>query len=69
VDDLIALLSELLGRSITLEVDQARFRQADKLVQKADNTRLGQMISWRPEVSLRVGLRELLQYEGLLPGR
>ena len=64
VDGLIALLSELLGEPITLEVDKSRFRQADKLVQKADNTRLGQMISWRPEVSLRAGLRELLQYRG-----
>lgn len=67
VDELIALLSELLGEPITVEVDQSRFRKADKRVQKADISRLRQLLSWQPEVSLREGLRELLQYEGLLP--
>lgn len=65
VDELIALLSELLRESITVEVDHSRFRQADKLVQKADTTRLGQLLSWQPEVPLRTGLSELLKYEKL----
>jgi UDP-glucose 4-epimerase len=67
VDELIALLSELLGQPIKVEVDKARFRHADKLVQKADIARLRQLLSWQPEVSLRDGLRQLLAYEKLLP--
>jgi UDP-glucose 4-epimerase len=63
VDELIALLSELLRESITVEVDHSRFRQSDKLVQKADTTKLRQLLSWQPEVPLRSGLRELLKYE------
>ena len=69
VDELVVLLSELLGEPITLEVDPSRFRKADKLVQKADISRLRRLLSWQPEVSLREGLRELLQYEKLLPPR
>jgi UDP-glucose 4-epimerase len=69
VDELIVLLSELMGEPITVEVDQARFRQADKLVQKADVTRLRQLLTWQPEVSLREGLRGLLQYENLLSAK
>ncbi len=68
VDELVALLSELLGDSIEVKVDPARFRKADKLVQRADITKLRRMLSWQPEVSLRDGLRELLKYEGLLHG-
>jgi UDP-glucose 4-epimerase len=67
VDELIALLSELLGEPITVEVDFSRFRKADKLTQKADITRLRQLLAWQPEVSLRDGLRQLLAYEKLLP--
>lgn len=67
VDELVALLSELLGAPIKLEVDQSRFRKADKLVQKADIARLRQLLSWQPEISLRDGLRDLLKYERLLP--
>lgn len=67
VDELVAMLSELLGESIIVETDPSRFRKADKLVQRADITCLRQLLSWQPEVSLRDGLRELLQYEKLLP--
>ena len=69
VDELVVLLSELLGRPIPVEVDQSRFRQADKLVQKGDITKLRQLLSWQPEVPLRTGLRQLLEYEHLLPGQ
>ena len=58
-----------LGEPITVEADYSRFRKADKLVQKADITRLRQLLSWQPEVSLRDGLRQLLEYEKLLPSR
>jgi len=67
VDELITLLSELLADSITLEIDPARFRNADKLVQRADISKLRRRLSWRPEVPLRDGLRDLLKYEQLLP--
>ena len=66
VDELVCLISELLGEPIPVTVDPARFRQADKLVQKADIGRLGRLLSWQPEMPLRVGMKELLQYEKLL---
>jgi UDP-glucose 4-epimerase len=69
VDELIVLLSELLGEPITVTVDRSRFRQADKLVQRAAIARLRQLTGWQPEISLRDGLRELLKYEKLLPAK
>jgi UDP-glucose 4-epimerase len=67
VDELVAVLSELLGQSITVEVEQSRFRKADKLVQKADISCLRQLVAWQPEISLRDGLGELLKYERIMP--
>jgi UDP-glucose 4-epimerase len=67
VDELVVILGKLLGEPIVVEVDQARFRKADKLVQRADISKLRQLVGWQPEISLRDGLRELLKYEGLLP--
>ena len=67
VDELVGLISELLDEPIEVTVDPARFRQADKLVQKADIGRLGRLLSWQPEMPLRTGMQELLQYEKLLP--
>jgi UDP-glucose 4-epimerase len=67
VDELVGLIAELLGEPISVTVDPARFRQADKLVQKADIRRLRDLLSWQPEVPLRAGMKALLQYEKLLP--
>jgi nucleoside-diphosphate-sugar epimerase len=58
-----------LGEPITVTVDRSRFRQADKLVQRAAIARLRQLTGWQPEISLRDGLRELLKYEKLLPAK
>jgi UDP-glucose 4-epimerase len=67
VEELIAIMGELLGRRITVETDPARFRKADKLVQVADTRALETVLGWKPEVDFRTGLRSLLQFEGLLP--
>ncbi|MFA6544037.1 MAG: NAD(P)-dependent oxidoreductase [Limisphaerales bacterium] len=66
VDELVALLAELLGRPLRITHDPARVRPVDKLVQRADITRLAQLTGWRPQVKLRDGLAELLRFEGLL---
>lgn len=65
VDELIALMAEILGRPLRVITDPSRFRAADKLVQVADIGLLEQLTGWRPEISLRAGLTELLRFEGL----
>ncbi len=66
VDDLVALLAELLNRPLRITHDPARVRPVDKLVQRADITRLKSLTGWQPQVQLRDGLAELLRFEGLL---
>lgn len=67
VDELVALLGNLLGRPLRIMHDPARVRPVDKLVQRADITRLVRVTGWQPQVKLRDGLAELLRFEGLLP--
>lgn len=66
VDELVALLAELLNRPLHITHDPARVRPVDKLVQRADITRLKSLTGWQPQVQLRDGLAELLRFEGLL---
>jgi UDP-glucose 4-epimerase len=66
VDELIVILSKLLGEPISVEADPARFRKADKLIQVADISLLKQLTGWQPEIALRPGLTRLLKFERLL---
>jgi UDP-glucose 4-epimerase len=66
VDDIVRTMGELLGRPIPVSVDPARFRPVDKAVQVGDPARLTALSGWKPEIELRAGLEELLQFEGLL---
>ncbi|MBI5383204.1 MAG: NAD(P)-dependent oxidoreductase [Verrucomicrobia bacterium] len=66
VEELVALMAELLGRPLRIETDRSRFRKADKLVQVAAIERLAARLNWKPEIGLRDGLGQLLRYEKLL---
>ena len=66
VRDLIDMMSDILGRDITVETDPSRFRKADKAVQVADTTALQGLLNWTPNADLRAGVEAILGYEGLL---
>jgi UDP-glucose 4-epimerase len=66
VEDLIAIMGELLGRELKVVTDRSRFRLADKQVQVADVRKLESLTGWRPTRELRAGLADLLRFEGLL---
>ena len=66
VKELVELMARILERPIRIATDPARFRKADKQVQKANIDLLEKETGWRPQRSLLDGLGELLQFEGLL---
>jgi UDP-glucose 4-epimerase len=66
VSELIQLMQELLGRKLEVIRDEKRFRKADKEVQVADVSLLRSLTGWRPQIGFRDGMRDLLQFEGLL---
>lgn len=66
VDELIQMIGEILKRKLEVVHVTDRYRSADKQMQVADITLLSQLTGWRPAISLRDGLENLLRFEGLL---
>ena len=67
VEELIQIFSHQLEREITIVRDESRFRKADKEVQVADISLLKSLTGWSRGVEFHDGLRNLLEFEGLLP--
>jgi UDP-glucose 4-epimerase len=66
VEELVSLIGTILGREVSITTDSGRFRKSDKLIQTADISFLKELTQWTPEVDFQAGLKELLQFEGLL---
>jgi dTDP-glucose 4,6-dehydratase len=58
VGDVVALVGDLLGRSLAVEFDPERLRPPDSEVRclRSDHELARQLIGWRPAVDLRTGL-------------
>jgi nucleoside-diphosphate-sugar epimerase len=63
IGDLIPLLEELAGVTLTVEPDPALFRPSDEPVILGRNTKLKERTGWLPTVNLRDTLRAVLDYE------
>jgi UDP-glucose 4-epimerase len=63
VKELVALLSELLNRPLSIRIDPSRLRRADKQMQTADISTLTSLLDWRPSTTLKEGLAQLLEFE------
>ena len=66
VNDVVQLFREILGREITVEVDQSRVRPVDRPVLHSNISKFTKATDWRPSISLREGLTRLLKEEGVL---
>ncbi|MFB6235798.1 MAG: NAD-dependent epimerase/dehydratase family protein [Halopenitus sp.] len=65
VREVVEAMSEVLNEGVTIEQDQERVRESDRPHLQADITRLKDEFDWRPEYSLRDGLDNLLDVEGI----
>jgi UDP-glucose 4-epimerase len=64
--EIVAALSDLLGRDLRIQIDAERVRASDKLHQRADTARLKRLSGSEAKHSLHEGLRRLVSHEGLL---
>lgn len=65
IEDVIARLGDLLGRTIAIDIDPSKIRAVERPHLQADVTRLRGFIGWAPQGDLNRGLQELLDAEGL----
>lgn len=66
MQQVIDLIGETLGRSITVERDEKRFRTADKQVQFADISAVKAGTGWSPKYELPDGVRQLVAFEEMI---
>ena len=59
--DLAHLIAKLMGKEITIEVDESRFRHWEIWHLQSDNTKLFSVIDYRPQVSLEEALRKTIE--------
>ena len=69
VRELVDCIAELIGRELKITQDPSKFRKSERMHLVGDIGRLQQLTGWAPRYSLREGLRELLECEGLLERR
>ncbi len=60
VADIVAMLEQILGRTITVETDPARVRAVDRRRLLADISHIRTTLGWEPRVKLEDGLRDLV---------
>lgn len=66
VEEVVAALSLLLDKPISIVTDPARLRPSERPFLRCDPSRLTTLTGWRPRTALHEGLRSLLASEGLL---
>ncbi len=69
VAEIVQILNELLGRSLTVEVDATRVRRVDRPHQLGDPAFAQTQIGWSATTTLREALETILVAEGLLAPR
>lgn len=71
IGDLARTIGALLGHRITIESDAERVRPANGEVERllADNTLAGELLGWKPGVTLEEGLRRTIEWVKQHPER
>jgi GDP-4-dehydro-6-deoxy-D-mannose reductase len=62
VQDVLDILLELSGVKVQIQQKDTRKRKGDVPIQVGDNTKLQEATGWRPRLTLRDSLKDMLQY-------
>jgi len=62
IRELVGLISEIMDKKISIEVDQTRFRPFDVDTLVCNYERANKLLNWKPEISIREGLKETIEW-------
>lgn len=64
IQELVNMVGKLVGRELTSELDERRLRPHQSEVERllSDNRLAEQLLDWRPEVSIKAGLEQVLKW-------
>jgi len=62
IKELVTIVSEILGKDVSIEVDSSRFRPYDVESLICDNGLASKLLGWQPKTSLREGLEITIEW-------
>jgi len=62
IRDLVNLISEIMGKKVSIEVDSSRFRPYDVDTLVCNFDRANRLLGWKPEITVREGLETTIEW-------
>ena len=62
IKELVNLISEIMGKKVSIEMETSRFRPYDVDVLICNYERANRLLNWKPEISIRQGLKETIEW-------
>lgn len=62
IKDLVSLISEIMGKKVSIEVDPSRFRPYDVDTLICDYERATKLLGWKPEIAVKEGLEKTIAW-------
>ena len=62
IKDLVSLISEIMGKKVSIKVDPSRFRPYDVDTLVCDYERATKLLGWKPEITVKEGLEKTIEW-------
>tara|TARA_Y100000782_G_scaffold45163_1_gene50791 strand:- start:1368 stop:2366 length:999 start_codon:yes stop_codon:yes gene_type:complete len=62
IKDLVSLISDIMGKKISIEIDPSRFRPYDVDTLICNYERATKLLGWKPETTVREGLEKTIEW-------
>ena len=62
IKELVSLISEIMGKEVSVEVDPLRFRPYDVDTLICDYERATKLLGWKPEITVKEGLEKTIEW-------
>ena len=62
IKDLVYLISDIMGKKVSIEIESSRFRPYDVDTLICNYERANKILGWKPEVTVREGLKNTIEW-------
>ena len=62
IKDLVYLISDIIGKKVSIEIESSRFRPYDVDTLICNYERANKILGWKPEVTVREGLKNTIEW-------
>ena len=62
IKDLVSIISEIMGKKVSIKVDRSRFRPYDVDTLICNYERATKLLGWKPEITVKEGLEKTIEW-------